>query len=207
MLAEGSHGANCQGLYVVSGPQGSPPGLVIQGIEGPQSPLLPGRKKVGLTGLASPVSPTFFLPGSPGVSPGPAKGWKMIGPNPDGEYMLVKDKSRPDDAGEVDPCSSQGNLPRGATRGKRGVGQPGVPVTAFGMDVGKSGVGHVTTVKPEVSQVGMWQPGVTQIGSRQVSTNQYQETPQTADTSGILKASGINSPKEDTTVINTIISS
>ncbi|KAK5901638.1 hypothetical protein CesoFtcFv8_006983 [Champsocephalus esox] len=47
MLAEGSHGANCQGLYVVSGPQGSPPGLVIQGIEGPQSP-------------ASPVSPCLL---------------------------------------------------------------------------------------------------------------------------------------------------
>ncbi|KAJ4922991.1 hypothetical protein JOQ06_021692 [Pogonophryne albipinna] len=206
MLAEGSHGANCQGLYVVSGPQGSPPGLVIQGIEGPKSP-------------ASPVSPTFFLPGSPGVSTGsgPAKGWKMIGQNPDGEYMLVKDKSRPDDAGEVDPCSSQGNLPRGANPGKRGVGQPGVmglvPVTAFGIDVGKSGMGmaHVMTVKPEVRQVGMWQPGVTQVGIRQVSTNQYQETTQlqqTADTSGILKASGINSPKEDktATVVNTIIS-
>ncbi|KAJ4943542.1 hypothetical protein JOQ06_006042, partial [Pogonophryne albipinna] len=52
MLADGSHGANLPGFYVVSGPQGSPPGLVIQVIEGPKSP-------------ASPVSPTFFLPGSP----------------------------------------------------------------------------------------------------------------------------------------------
>ncbi|KAF3855315.1 hypothetical protein F7725_023370 [Dissostichus mawsoni] len=247
MLAEGSHGANFPGLCVVSGPQGSPPGLVIQGIEGPKSP-------------ASPVSPTFFLPGSPGVSTGsgPAKGWKMIGPNPDGKYMLVKDKSRPDDAGEVDPGSSQGNLPRGAilvkeaappqgvldlaaqwsvygilpghTAAKREgavavnshlgqtrVGQPGVmglvPVTAFGIGVGKPGMGmaHVMTVKPEVRQVGMWPPGMTEVGIRQVSTNQFQETTQlqqTADTSGILKASGINSPKEDktTTVVNTIIS-
>ncbi|KAK1897464.1 Desmoglein-2 [Dissostichus eleginoides] len=114
MLAEGSHGANFPGLYVVSGPQGSPPGLVIQGIEGPKSP-------------ASPVSPTCFLPGSPGVSPGsgPAKGWKMIGPNPDGKYMLVKDK-RPDDAGEVDPGSPQGNLPRGAILVKEAAPPQGV---------------------------------------------------------------------------------
>ncbi|KAF3834514.1 hypothetical protein F7725_027072 [Dissostichus mawsoni] len=252
-MVEGAHGANFPGFYVVrgtqspfsglvmSGPQGSPPGLVIQGIEGPKSP-------------ASQVSPIFFLPSSPGVSTGsgPVKGWTIKGPNPDVKYKLVKNKSRPDDAGEVDPGSSQGNLPRGAilvkeaappqgvldlaaqgsvygilpehtvakgggavavnsNLGQTWVGQPGVmelvPVTAFGIDVGKPGMG-MAHVKPEVRQVGMWQPGMTQVGIRQVSTNQYQETTQlqqTADTSGILKASGINSPKEDktTAVVNT----
>ncbi|KAI4828638.1 hypothetical protein KUCAC02_022718 [Chaenocephalus aceratus] len=102
MLADWSHGANLPGLYVVSGPQGSPPGLVIQGIEGPQSP-------------ASPVSSTFFLPGSPGVSPGSglAKGWEMIGPDPGGKYMLVKDK-RPDDAvkGLEDKSQEVGSEPQ-----------------------------------------------------------------------------------------------
>ncbi|KAI9523868.1 hypothetical protein NQZ68_022500, partial [Dissostichus eleginoides] len=127
MMVEGAHGANFPGFYVVrgtqspssglvfSGPQGSPPGLVIQGIEGPKSP-------------ASPVSPTFFLPSSPGVSTGsgPVKGWKMKGPNPDGKYKLVKNKSRPDDAGEVDPGSSQGNLSRGAILVKEAAPPQGV---------------------------------------------------------------------------------
>ncbi|KAF3835617.1 hypothetical protein F7725_028175 [Dissostichus mawsoni] len=247
MMVEGAHGANFPGFYVVrgtqspssglviSGPQGSPPGLVIQGIEGPKSP-------------DSPVSPTFFLPSSPGVSTGsgPVKGWKMKGPNPDGKYKLVKNKSRPDDAGQFvqrcNPgkrgCSPSGVLDLAAqgsvygirpghTVAKRGgavavnshlgqtwVGQPGVmglvPVTAFGIGVGKPGMG-MAHVKPEVRQVGMWQPGMIQVGIRQVSTNQYQETTQlqqTADTSGILKAPGINSPEEDNTtaVVNTIIS-
>lgn len=120
LLADGARGANFQGLYMVSGtpgsptgmlftgPQSSPPGLVISGIESRKSPT-------STASLTSPVSPTLFLPGSPGMSPGsiPVGGWKIVGPNSDGNYMLVKDQTSSDEAEGLEPDSSQGTLPRG----------------------------------------------------------------------------------------------
>uniref|UniRef100_A0A3P8U4L9 Si:ch73-74h11.1 n=1 Tax=Amphiprion percula TaxID=161767 RepID=A0A3P8U4L9_AMPPE len=122
LLADGSRGANFPGLYVVSGPQNpsgfviggpqdSPSGLIIQHTESSRSPESPQSP----AGTTSPISPTLLLPGSPDVSPGsvPAEGWKIIGPNSDGNYMLVKNKSSPDETEGLDLGSSQGILPGG----------------------------------------------------------------------------------------------
>ncbi|XP_031733579.1 uncharacterized protein LOC116400073 [Anarrhichthys ocellatus] len=129
LLADGAHGANFPGLYVVSEPQspsaliisrtqGSPSGLLLRGIESPTSPVR----------LASPVSPSLLLPGGPGVSQGSvlAEGWKMVGPNPDGSYMLVKDMGSPGEAKGVNPGTSQGTLPRDAILVKEAAPPQGV---------------------------------------------------------------------------------
>ncbi|XP_051803252.1 desmoglein-2-like [Acanthochromis polyacanthus] len=135
LLADGSHGANFPGLYLVSGPpnpsgfviggpQGSPSGLIIQHTESSRSPKSP-QSPVSTTG---PISPTLLLPGSADVSQGsvPAEGWKIIGPNSDGNYMLVKNKSSPDETEVLDPGSSQGILPGGAILVKEAAPPQGV---------------------------------------------------------------------------------
>uniref|UniRef100_A0A3Q3GU10 Si:ch73-74h11.1 n=1 Tax=Labrus bergylta TaxID=56723 RepID=A0A3Q3GU10_9LABR len=117
LLADGTQGANFPGLYVVGGSQSPSSGFVIQGIESPKTPTSPG----------SPVSP-LLLPVGPGVSQGsvPRDGWKIIGPKPDGNYILVQEKSSPVEPGRVDPGSPQGNLPRGAILVKEAAPPQGV---------------------------------------------------------------------------------
>lgn len=139
LLADSTHGDKIPGLYVVSGPQnapssglvmstpqgppsglvmtqgppsglvmtqGPPSGLVIQGTESPKSPVSP----------ISPVSPTVLLPVGSVVPQGSVsvEGWKMVGPNPVGNFTLVKDKSSSAGMQLVAPGSSQDILPRGA---------------------------------------------------------------------------------------------
>ncbi|XP_042339770.1 uncharacterized protein LOC121941115 [Plectropomus leopardus] len=200
LLANGASGANLPGYYVVSRPQSPPSGLVIsgtshppsalviQGTESPQSPVSP----------ASPGSPTLLLSGSPGVFPGsvPTEGWKIAGPNPDGTYVLVKDNSSPAEAEGVDPGSSQGTLPRGATLVKeaappQGVLGPAAQGSAFGIQPGhtvvkREGVFAVgsnlgkTQVRepgqmglgPEVRHTGIHPSGMNPVGIRQVHESQ-----------------------------------
>ncbi|XP_032381194.1 uncharacterized protein LOC116695185 isoform X2 [Etheostoma spectabile] len=261
LLADGASRANLPGMFVMSGsqsissgllirgPQGSPSGPVIQGTLTPKSPVSP----------VGPVSPSLFLPGGPGVSQVsvPAEGLKIVGPNPDGTYMLVKEKSSLGEVEGVDPGSPQGTLPRGAilvkeavppqgvlgpaaqgsvygilpghtvaikggivavnsNMGQTWVGQPGqvglgpVPVLGVGVGQPRMGMGHVVTVKPEVTQAGTWPAGINPVGIRQVSVNQFQgiqPMEQTTDAGEILKACRIDSPKVDkiTSVVNTII--
>uniref|UniRef100_A0A7N5ZYP5 Cadherin domain-containing protein n=1 Tax=Anabas testudineus TaxID=64144 RepID=A0A7N5ZYP5_ANATE len=57
-LADGANGPNSPGLYVISGPQGSPSGIVIQDIESPKTPSQPSSP------TTSPVTATLVLPGS-----------------------------------------------------------------------------------------------------------------------------------------------
>ncbi|XP_044055451.1 uncharacterized protein LOC122877664 isoform X2 [Siniperca chuatsi] len=175
LLADGIHEANFPGLYVVSGPQSpssglvingpqaSPSGLVIQGIESPESPASP----------SFPVSPTLLLPVSPGRSQGsvPMDGWKIIGPNPDGNYMLVKDKSSPGGAEGVDPGSSQGTLPRGAilvnkAATSQGVLGPAAQGSVYGILPGHTVAknGDVVAVNRNLGQTWVGQPGQTGLG-------------------------------------------
>ncbi|TKS74173.1 Desmoglein-2 Cadherin family member 5 HDGC [Collichthys lucidus] len=128
LVADGTHGANVPSLYVVSGPQ-SPSGLVINGTPGSPSglvfPSIEGPKN--LASPTSPVTPTLLLPVSPGVSlPSvPVDGWKMI-LNPDGNYVIIEDKSSTHKVLKMDPGSPQGTVPRGAILVKEAAPPQGV---------------------------------------------------------------------------------
>ncbi|XP_029001648.1 desmoglein-2.1-like [Betta splendens] len=132
ILAEGTHKANIPGLYVVSesqtrsglvinGPQVSPSGINTQGTDSPKIPMQPSSP-------TSLLSPTLVLPGSQGLFKGsfPMDGWNIIGTNPDGNYIVIKKKNFLVEAENVDPGSSQGTLPRGATSVKEAVPPQGV---------------------------------------------------------------------------------
>lgn len=77
------------GLVVPSN-QGPPSGTVFQGTEGAQRPLSPNNP-------ISPVNPTVLMPVGQLVSQRsvPVEGWKMVGPHPDSNFTLVKDRSSP----------------------------------------------------------------------------------------------------------------
>lgn len=128
ILAEGAHTGNMPGLYVVSesqtpsglvmgGAQISPTGIISQGTDTPSSPRSLG-------------SPTLVLPGSPSMFKGsfPGDGWNIVGPNPGANYVVIKTINSPVE--NVDPGSSQGTLPRGATSVKGAVPPQGVSYLA-----------------------------------------------------------------------------
>ncbi len=170
LLADGTHGANFPGLYIVNGPQCPSSGLVISGPQGSPSGRL-GSPEIP-TSPTSPVSPTLLLPVSPGLSQGsvPVDGWKMIGPNPDGNYMLVKDKSSPGEA-EGDPGSSQGTLPRGAILVKeaappQGVLGPAAQASVYGVLPGHTVAkkGGAVAVNRNLGQTWVGQPGQMGLG-------------------------------------------
>ncbi|XP_058495080.1 desmoglein-2.1-like [Solea solea] len=122
LLADGAHGANVPGLYVVSGSQtasGVPfnmptapapaPGLVMHGFESTKSSASPPRL----------VSPMQLLPGSINLPQGSfrAEGWKVVGSNTNGNYVMDKKKPKKSLSSATDPVSSgssKGTLPRGA---------------------------------------------------------------------------------------------
>lgn len=172
LLAEGAHRAKFSGLYIVSGsqtpsglvisgPQGSPSGIVTQGTESTKSPKQPSS-------LTSPVSPTLALPSSPGLFQGsvPVDGWNIIGPNPNGNYIVIKKKNSPVEAEVVDPGSSQGNLPRGAILMKEAVPPQGVlGLAAEGSVYGVTEKGGVVALNTNLGQKRHGQPGQIGLGS------------------------------------------
>ncbi len=84
--------------------------------------------------------------------------------------------------------------------GEKGIG----PATVLGVGVGQPqmGMGHVVVVKPEVSQARNWPAAISPVETGQVSANQFQGNPPfdlRMGASGIPKASGIDSTKEDKT--------
>ncbi|XP_035862724.1 uncharacterized protein LOC116058882 isoform X2 [Sander lucioperca] len=176
LLASGAPRANLPGMYVVSGsqstssgllirgPQGSPSGPVIQSTQSPKSPYSP----------ASPVSPSLLLPGGPGVPQVsvPAEGLKIVGPNPDGTYMLVKEKSSLCEVEGVDPGSPQGTLPRGAILVKeavppQGVLGPAAQGSVYGILPGHTVAikGGVVAVNSNMGQTWVGQPGPVGLGT------------------------------------------
>ncbi|TDH08233.1 hypothetical protein EPR50_G00095520 [Perca flavescens] len=175
LLADGAPKVNLPGMYVVSGsqstssgflirgPQGSPSGPVIQGTQSPKRPVSP----------ASPVSPSLLLPGGLGVPQVsvPAEGLKIVGPNPDGTYMLVKEKSSLGEVEGVDPGSPQGTLPRGAILVKeavppQGVLGPAAQGSVYGILPGHTVAikGGVVAVNNNVGQTWVGQPGQVGLG-------------------------------------------
>lgn len=175
MLADGAHGANFPGLYVVSGPQspssglvfsgsqGSHSGLFIQGMESPTSPV----------SFTSQVSPTMLLPGGPGVSQGSVhvEGWKMVGPNSDGNYMLVKDNVSPGEAMGSNPGTSQGTLSRDAILVKeaappQGAFGPAAQGRVYGILPGHTLAkkGDIVAVNSNLGQTWVREPGTMGLG-------------------------------------------
>ncbi|KAG7515027.1 Desmoglein-2 Cadherin family member 5 HDGC [Solea senegalensis] len=111
LLADGAHGANVPGLYVVSGSQtasGVPfnmptapapaPALVMHGFESPKSSASPTRL----------VSSTQLLPGSINLPQGSfrAEGWKVVGSNTNGNHVMVKKKPKKSLPSVTDPVNS-----------------------------------------------------------------------------------------------------
>ncbi|XP_034736447.1 uncharacterized protein LOC117949952 isoform X2 [Etheostoma cragini] len=175
LLADGAPRANLPGMFVMSGsqslssgflirgPQGTPSGPVIQGTPTPNSPVSP----------VSPVSPSLFLPGGPGVPQVsvPAQGLKIVGPNPDGTYMLVKEKSSLGEVEGVDPGSPQGTLPRGAILVKeavppQGVLGPAARGSVYGILPGHTVAinGGVVAVNSNMGHTWVGQPGQVGLG-------------------------------------------
>ncbi|XP_077963641.1 uncharacterized protein LOC120824320 isoform X3 [Gasterosteus aculeatus] len=148
LLDDVAHGAKFPGLHVVGGPQDPYSELinVISGIESPTSPvsspvsltLLPpcgpglSPDSVPEVSLANPANPTLLLTGGPEVSQNavPADGWKVVGANSDGSYILVNDQGSPGKAKGADPGTSQGALPRGANLVRQAARPQGVLDTA-----------------------------------------------------------------------------
>lgn len=143
------------GMYYVESPRSpTSPGSPLGGmyvVESPRSPGSPG----------SPGSPTMLLPVGPGTPQGPVPGdgWKIIGPQPDGNYILVKEKSGPGEPDGVSPGAPQGTLPRGAVLVKeaappQGVLGPAAPGGVLGTlpehtDTEKGDVVPTDTMTPE----------------------------------------------------------
>lgn len=105
--------------FMMSGTQSSFSGLVVQGAEGSISPKSPG----------SPTSPlrTMFL--SSPTSPHGAvslEGFKIIGPNPAGAYVLVNDKKKPSEGEDRDQGPSAGTLPSDVVLEKKAAPPQGV---------------------------------------------------------------------------------
>lgn len=205
LLADGAHGPNFPCLYVVSGshtpsgllisgPQGSPSGIVIQGIESPNTPSQPSSP------TTSPVSPTVILPGSPGLSQGsiPVDGWNIIGQNPDGNYIAIKKKNSAVEAEVMDPGSSQGTLPRGAILVKKAAPPQGVLGLAAHRNV--YGVAKKGGVDGDTLPA-----GTSTVGISEISLNQFQGI-STSDTKGIPVRCRLDSPKSiNITIGNTTI--
>lgn len=160
LLADGSHGGNFAGLYVVSGPQ-SPSGLVISGPSGFPSGVLikdaesPQQLKYPASSPTSQVHPTFLLCDNPVMSRGSAsvEGWEIMRPNTDGNYMSLKNKSIPDEAKGLDPGSSQGILPGGVVLVKEAAPPQGFYGLAAQVSVICSLLSHVITKRGEVVAV------------------------------------------------------
>ncbi|KAK2908364.1 hypothetical protein Q8A73_009437 [Channa argus] len=93
-MADGAHGAQFPGLYVVSDSQ-NPSGLLISGHQGSPSGIVFECPKSAKSSVSptSPVSP-LVLPGSQGLCQGSVlvDGWKIIEPKPGGNYTFIKKK-------------------------------------------------------------------------------------------------------------------
>uniref|UniRef100_A0A8D3B913 Cadherin domain-containing protein n=1 Tax=Scophthalmus maximus TaxID=52904 RepID=A0A8D3B913_SCOMX len=172
LLADVAHGTNFTGLYVVSGSQ-SPSGLTISGLKNsPSGHVIPGlESSKSSANPTTPVSPTLLLPGSSIVSPGslPVEGWKMILPNPDDNYIFLKDRSSPPKALGVDPGSSQGTLSRDAILVKedappQGVLGPAAQGSVYGILPGHivAKMGGVVAVNTNLGQT--WCGHLEQVG-------------------------------------------
>ncbi|XP_047443775.1 desmoglein-2-like [Mugil cephalus] len=156
MLTDGSHGSNFPGLYVVgsqspsglviSGPQSFPSGLLLQDTESPKHPKYPASP-------TSSVYPTVLLCDSSVVSHSSAsvEGWEIMRPNTDGNYMLLKNKSIPEEAKGLDTGSSQGILPGGVVLVKGAAPPQGVYDLAAQGSVDCSLPSHVITKRGEVA--------------------------------------------------------
>uniref|UniRef100_A0A3Q3RUB5 Uncharacterized LOC113128963 n=1 Tax=Mastacembelus armatus TaxID=205130 RepID=A0A3Q3RUB5_9TELE len=127
-----THGANYSGLYVVSGPQGSPAGLVIP------------KNSAGST---SPVSSTLFLPRAPGLAQG-----SVPAAPPQGVLDLAAQGS----VYGILPRHTVKKRAINRNLGQTWVGQSGQiglgPVTVLEVGIGQStiGMGQMAVVKPEV---------------------------------------------------------
>ncbi|XP_068175324.1 desmoglein-2.1-like [Antennarius striatus] len=144
---------------VVSGPQSPSSGLVISGPQSPSSRFIISGPPIPSSGIVMsgqvvqsadrakvPSSPTSLVSStilrtvSPSVSPGSIpEGWKVVGSNPDGNYILVKNKGSETEG--VDPGSSAGSLTQDAILVKEAAPPQGV--------LGPAAQGSVYTVMPE----------------------------------------------------------
>uniref|UniRef100_A0A3Q1HGP3 Cadherin domain-containing protein n=1 Tax=Anabas testudineus TaxID=64144 RepID=A0A3Q1HGP3_ANATE len=202
-LADGANGPNSPGLYVISGPQGSPSGIVIQDIESPKTPSQPSSP------TTSPVTATLVLPGSPGLSHGsvPVDSWNFIGPSPDGSYIVIKKKNSQVEA-EVNPGPSQGTLPRGASLVKEAALPQGVLDLAAQRPVYVTEKGRVDGVHKNFRQTRDVQPvhmaaGTSTVGIREVNLNQFRGMPlseQTTHANGIPVNCRLDSLKENKSI-------
>ncbi|XP_069378764.1 desmoglein-2.1-like isoform X3 [Paralichthys olivaceus] len=155
VLADRAHGTSFPGLYIVtesktpgltvSGPQGFTSGLIIHGIESPKSPASP----------TNPVNPTQLLPGISSVSQGSVhvEDWIVMGLNPDGNYMLVKEGGSQGETEGIDPGSSQGTLFRDAILVKEAAPSQGVLGPAAQRSVYGILPGHNVTKKGGIDAV------------------------------------------------------
>ncbi|XP_055077211.1 uncharacterized protein LOC117394136 isoform X3 [Periophthalmus magnuspinnatus] len=147
LVAEGGTDPKLPGYIVVGGPQiTGQTGRVTQstthiikspGVSGgftsgsltSASPLSPSAffPRSPNSATTSPTSSTILLPGSPG-SPGMVgmEGWKIVGPNPEGHYMLVKDKSTLSETGSCSLGSPEGTSPKGVVLKKEAAPPQGV---------------------------------------------------------------------------------
>ncbi|KAM6921201.1 desmoglein-2.1-like [Xenentodon cancila] len=119
-----SQGTSLPGMFLINGPQG-PSDLVVSGTQSSVSGLViqnaEGTRTLSSAGPMNPVSPTVLLPDSPAVLQGSVsvEGWKIMGQNPDGSYVLAKDESFPNKEKKFNPDSSQDILSGGAVLDER----------------------------------------------------------------------------------------
>ncbi|KAM3619190.1 uncharacterized protein V6R79_004353 [Siganus canaliculatus] len=118
LLTSSTNAVSLPGLFVVNGPQSPPPGFIISGAQGPSSGLvIQGTESSIISGSpTSPVSPTLLVPVSPEAAQGsvPVVGWTMSDPNPNLNYVLIKDNGSPGESVARGPGSPPGIVPRGA---------------------------------------------------------------------------------------------